>query len=219
MILHNCEQNSPEWYEARRGLVTASEFSTILAQGRGSDASGKRNESVTRARYLRRLAGERMTGEVEEGYTNDDIRRGHEMEAAARSAYQIERAVAIERVGFVTDDRRTVGASPDSFVANRSGGLEIKTAKPSVLFEHIDRALKDPLYFPAEHAPQCQGNIWVCEFEWWDLAIYWPKCPLFIRRLYRNEGRIREIAEAVEQANEEVERIVQRIGAYAPEAA
>lgn len=31
----NCEQNSPEWYEARRGIPTASEFASILSAGKG----------------------------------------------------------------------------------------------------------------------------------------------------------------------------------------
>lgn len=41
--IFNCEQGSDAWHEARRGIVTASNFSKILAKGEGK----------TRATYMR----------------------------------------------------------------------------------------------------------------------------------------------------------------------
>lgn len=213
MILHQVEQNSLEWARLRAGLITASEFATILAKGR----DGK-SPSLTRAKYLRRLAGERITGEPAEAFRNADMDRGHEVEPLARTAYQIERAAEVMRVGFVTNDAGTVGASPDGLVGE-SGVVEFKSATPHVHIEHIEAAIENPLYFPSEHYAQCQGGLWVCEREWIDLAIFWPRLPLFIRRMYRDDPYIKKLAEEVEKANAEIDRIVQRVGAYAPEAA
>lgn len=50
-----CEQGSADWYEARRGIPTASMFSTVMASGRGG------GESKTRRKYLLQLAGEILT--------------------------------------------------------------------------------------------------------------------------------------------------------------
>lgn len=212
MIIHDCAQNSPEWYEARRGLVTASEFKTII--GVQKDAKDK----ITRAKYLRKLAGERITGERADGFTNAAMERGHEMEERARCRYVLETNANITRVGFVTDDARTVGASPDSFV-DGGGGLEIKTAEPHILIAHLERAIEDPTYFPAEHVAQVQGNMFIGEREWWEIAIFWPAMPLFIRRVYRDDAYIARLRASVDAANEEIDAIVARVRAYMPEAA
>jgi hypothetical protein len=66
-------QNSPEWFEARRGIATASMFATIQASGKGG------GESKTRATYLRKLAGEIITGKPAENFSNGAMQRGHEM--------------------------------------------------------------------------------------------------------------------------------------------
>lgn len=213
MIIHDCEQNSDAWYRTRAGLVTASEFSTIQMQGKGG------GESLTRAKYLRRLAGERITGEPVEGYTNGAMARGHEMEPTARAMYALmSDGSEVNLVGFVTNDKGSAGASPDSLIGV-NGALEIKTATPHVLIEHIERAAKEPAYFPAEHAAQCQGVLWVCEREWIDLAIFWPRLPLFVKRAYRDEPYIGRIRMAVDTANDEIDAIVARVRAYMPEAA
>ena len=77
----NCEQNSPEWYEARRGIPTASEFAAIMSNGRG------KAESLTRRTYLNKLAGEIITGEAMEQATTFHMERGKIMEAEARKLY------------------------------------------------------------------------------------------------------------------------------------
>ena len=35
----DCEQNSSDWFAARMGIPTASEFSTVMAKGRDGGAS------------------------------------------------------------------------------------------------------------------------------------------------------------------------------------
>ena len=73
----DCEQNSDAWIQARLGLPTASMFSAILAKGEGK----------TRKSYLYKLAGEIITGEPTESYTNGYMERGHAMEGEARELY------------------------------------------------------------------------------------------------------------------------------------
>jgi hypothetical protein len=194
------EQYSPEWWAARMGLPTASEFHTVMASGKGG------GESITRGKYLRQLAGEILTEEpAPEGYTNGFMERGRELESEARALYSMMHG-PVERVGFVRNGRK--GASPDSLIG-ANGGLEIKTAIPAV---HIDRLQRNRL--PPEYVAQVQGTLWVTEREFWDFMSYCPKLPPLIVRVYRDEAKISEIAKAVEAFNEELDSLVASIRSY-----
>lgn len=197
-----CEQNSPEWYAARLGLPTASEFVVVLREkGRGSNG-----ESITRQKYLYRLAAEIVTGEPCEGYGNSHMERGKILEPEARSLYAFLTDDPLEQVGFIRNGNK--GASPDSLVG-KSGGLEIKTKQPDLMVETL---LKDE--FPSEFMAQCQGNIWIAEREWWDLAIYWPKLPLFAKRVYRDEKFIARLCDGVDRFNDELAQVVEKVRRY-----
>ena len=196
----DCEQNSPQWFEARRGLPTASMFATIQASGRSG------GESKTRATYLRKLAGEIITGEPAESFTNKHMERGHEMEDEARKFYAFMSDNEPKLVGFIRNGAK--GGSPDSLIGD-NGLLEIKTALPHILIEYIE---KDK--FPPEHVAQAQGNLWVSEREWLDISIYWPKLPPFIKRSHRDEAYISNLSRAVDQFNDELSALVERVRAY-----
>ena len=192
-----CEQGQPEWFQARLGIPTASEFKTLL--GIKKDA----REKVTRRTYMLKLAGEILTGEPMEGYKNDHMERGNLMEEEARDLYAFQADIEPERVGFIRNGDK--GCSPDSLLGT-DGMLEIKTKLPHLL---IDCILKDE--FPAEHKAQCQGALWVAEREWIDIAVYWPKLPLFVKRAYRDDGYIANLAGAVKDFNEELAATVKLI--------
>ena len=200
MEIITCDQNSPDWNDARRGIATASQFKTVLASGKGG------GESITRRKYLYTLAGEIITGEPAEGYQNGHMMRGHEMEDRARSYYQFMTDHKPEQVGFIRNGRK--GASPDSLIGD-AGILEIKTAIPSVLIELL---MKDQ--FPPEHKAQTQGQLWVSEREWIDLCVFWPNVPGLIKRAYRDEAYIQKLSDAVDQFNDELDAIVERIRCY-----
>jgi hypothetical protein len=206
MQIFNCAQGSTEWFACRMGIPTASQFATVMASGRGGA------ESKTRRTYMLKLAGEIITGEPMDSVSNRHTERGHEMEPEARSFYAFQNDVEPELVGFIRNGQ--TGGSPDSLVGN-DGMLEIKTKLPHLLAEVI---LKGD--FPAEHHAQCQGQLWVAEREWIDLVCYWPKMPKFIIRAYRDEEYIKQIASAIDQFNEELADVVERLRArYMAEAA
>lgn len=190
------EQGSPEWFAARRGIPTASQFATIMASGRGG------GESKTRRTYMLKLAGEILTGEPMDSFSNAHTERGHEMEPDARNYYAFMKGVEPELVGFIRNGDK--GASPDSLIGS-DGLLEIKTKLPHLL---LDVLLKGD--FPPEHKAQCQGQLWVAEREWIDLVCYWPKMPSLIVRAFRDEPYIKQISDAVDQFNGELAEIVSR---------
>lgn len=198
--IFDCEQGTPEWYAARLGIPTASEFQTILAKGRGG------GDSVGRRTYMYKLAGERITQEPMYSYQNDHMERGKEMEAEARNLYAMVAEVEPIKVGFLR--RGDAGASPDSLIGN-PGMLEVKTKLAHL---QLDVLLSDEL--PSEHKAQCQGQLWIAAREWVDFVSYWPGLPLFVKRVYRDEPYIARLKVEVDAFNNEMLEVIERINQY-----
>lgn len=190
LIIYDCAQNSPEWMEARRGIPTASRFADVLAKGQG----------VTRRKYLLTLAGEIMTGECVDSYSNDHMERGHAMEDDARRMYAFLRDVEPLPVGFMRRGR--VGASPDSLIGE-DGILEIKTKLPHL---HLDCLERNRL--PPEHVAQVQGQLLVSGRQFCDFVSYWPRMPLFHTRVERDQAYIDNIEKEVGVFLAELDAIV-----------
>lgn len=198
----DCEQNSPAWLAARLGIPTASCFKDILAQAKNG------TDRKTRNTYMRKLAGELVTGRQMENFSNDDMARGHAQEQDAVDHYAFIRDADPVKVGFARNGR--AGASPDRLVGD-NGLLEIKTKAPHLMVELItgwdDTA-------PAEHKAQCQGQLWVTEREWVDVALFCPGMPMPIARVYRDELFIADLAREVRIFNEELDQMVEKVRAF-----
>ena len=199
--IFNCEQNTPEWEDLRRGLVTASELDTVIAQGRK-----KGEPSVTRRRYLMRLAAERCGAAPAESYTNSHMERGHLLEGDAKNLYSFMTDEEPEPVGFIRNGE--MGCSPDSLVRD-TGLLEVKTKLPHIQLEVILSG-----QIPPEHIPQIQGQMWIAEREFVDFVSFWPGLPLFVRRIHRDEPYIRKLSDAVDAFNAELAETVERVRRY-----
>ena len=175
-------------------------FGAVLAAAR----DGK--ERKTRDTYLRKLAGELLTGDPMENYQDANFERGKQLEAEARNLYAFMTDEPIEQVGFIRNGNK--GCSPDSLVGS-DGMLELKTAFPHIL---IDKILRDE--FPPEHRAQCQGNLLVADREWIDIGIYWPKMPMFVKRASRDASYIRNLSNEIEIFNAELHELVEKIRRY-----
>lgn len=179
--IFNFDQGTPEWFECRKGIPTASMFSAILAKGQGK----------TRRTYMMKLLGERITGELQDSFSNAHMERGKEMEEEARLAYAFMKEVEPVQVGFIRNKEK--GCSPDSLI-DENGLLEIKTKLPHLQLEVL---LADEM--PSEHKAQVQGQLWIAEREWCDFVSFWPKTPIFIKRVYRDEKYIKTLSDEVEK--------------------
>ena len=148
-----CDQGSPEWFAARLGLPTDSEFKKVLAQSK---------ELRMRTGYMRKLAGEILTGLPAEHYTNSHMDRGHVQEAEALELYCFVTEAEPQHVGFIRNG--DTGCSPDALLG-WDGAVEIKSALPHIMVEIIcaDK-------FPTEHEAQVQGGLWIMERDWCDLV-------------------------------------------------
>lgn len=196
-IITDIEQGSEEWLRIRLGRVTASNFSTVMAKGRG------KAPSKTRKTYMLKLAGEIITGELADGFTNHHMERGHVMEIEARNLYELITGVEVEQVAFIKSGDG-MGYSPDGLPDD--GLLEIKSKLP-----HLQIALLMRDEIPGEHIHQLQGGLYVAEREWIDFMSYWPGLPPFIKRVYRDEKFICELANSIQDFIGELNDIVCKI--------
>jgi hypothetical protein len=165
-----CEQRSPEWYAARRGLPTASEFGNIITPKKGEYASAADT-------YINNLIDELVRPGAEEGFTgNRHTRRGEFLEPEARDLYAFEFDVEPKQVGLITNDAGTLGCSPDSLIGN-DGGLEVKCPDGPT---HVKWVRAKGL--PDEHKAQVHGSLIITGYAWWDFLSY---CPGYDRLLIR----------------------------------
>lgn len=189
----DCEQGSEEWLLARLGIPTASEFNAVMSNGRGGEPS------KTRRTYMLKLLGERLTGELSEGFSNRHTDRGHELEPEAADLYSFTTGTELQLIGFMRNGE--VGCSPDRLVGD-DGLVEIKTKLP-----HIQLELLESDRVPLEHMKQIQGQLWIAEREWCDFVSYWPKLPPFIKRVYRDKAIIKNIDSAVSRFLDELHEL------------
>lgn len=197
VVIYDCEQGSSEWLMARLGVPTASRFSDVLAKGQG----------ITRRKYLLTLAGEAITGELAETFSNKHMERGQAMEDEARQAYSFARDLDPVSVGFMRRDR--IGASPDSLIGD-DGLLEIKTKLPSLQLEVLEKQK-----LPTEHVAQVQGQLLVSGRDFCDFVSYWPKLPIFIVRVERDEAYIKNLQQALDDFIGELDTYITRYGVQA----
>lgn len=183
MIVHNCEQGSPEWHEVRMGIPTASEFDKLLTP------TGKPSASIKGLVY-KKLA-ETFTGKPADGFEgNAHTERGKELEPDAIAFYEMQNGLDTVRVGFVTDDARTMGCSPDCLVGEE-GLLEIKCPAPSTHVEYMLNGLDKGYY------PQIQGQLLVTGRKWVDWMSYHPEMPPVIIRVERDNEYLASLSAAL----------------------
>jgi len=162
MIELNIEQMSEEWKIAKAGKVSGTGFSKIVT------SVGKPSKQADK--YMRRLAGETLTGRMADGYQSAAMRRGIEMEPEARKFYIWHFGRKVRQVGLCyKDETRKVACSPDGLI-DPDGGLEIKCPE---LETHIFYML-NPQELIKDYYQQLQGDLYVSGKSWWDIMSYYP---------------------------------------------
>ena len=212
-VFPEIEQGSPEWFELRLGIPTASNFALVTRD----------SEAKTRREYMHKLAGEILTGRPAEGkIMTAAMQRGHDMEPEARDHYAKKNIVKIDQVGFIRrllPSGRYVGTSPDGLMEARKGAnwrkaLEIKTMAPHLMIGLLERGAA----LPPEHRWQVYGTMWVADIEEVDLMLYYrgmPVAPKFT--VVRNDAAIKEVSDAVEVFDHELNNLVKKIRAMGGE--
>lgn len=194
----DCAQNSDAWLQARAGVVTASEFHTVLAKGRGGAPS------ETRKKLLAIKAAEILTGgPVQVWGGNEHTERGHALEQEIRDLYEATSDEQLTQVGFMRRGR--IGYSPDGLVGEH-GLFEAKSCLP-----HIQIARLEAGTLPSEHLAQCQGGLLVSGRHWIDYRSYSPGLPQLRVRVQRDLVYLSNLNTELQIFIRELDQLVEKI--------
>jgi putative phage-type endonuclease len=201
------EQGSVEWFQARRGKVTASRVADLMAKT-------KSGWGASRSNYMSQLLCERLTGTVAESFSNAAMQWGVETEPRARAAYEFLNNATVDEVGFVDHPSIEMsGASPDGLVGD-DGMLEIKCPNTAT---HIATLLDEKI--PKKYIDQMQWQMACAGRQWCDFVSFDPRMPegndFFCTRLKRDEERIaeleKEITDFLAELDDQVLRLTERL--------
>jgi len=200
-------QGSPEWFAARCGKVTASRIADLTART-------KSGYGASRANYMAQLIAERLTGTVQESYTNAAMQWGTDTQKFANAAHEFYRDVAVVEVGFIPHpDIPDSGASPDGLVGV-DGLVEIKCPNTAT---HIKTLLSSAI--PDEYIKQMAWQMACTGRGWCDFVSFDPRMPesmrLFVKRIERDDKMIAELESEVRTFLSEMEEKINQLKARA----
>jgi hypothetical protein len=178
MLIIECAQGSEEWHSARAGVITASMFNVARQRLKKGKNAGDFTEKAKD--YAFRLAIERISGQpLDEGFETWQMRRGHELEPAARMEHEMQTGLVVQRAGFVVTEDNLFGASADGLIGE-DGGSEYKCL---VSPEKLRDVLIDHDF--SNYVDQVQGCMWLTGRKWWDFCLYCPALEPIGKQLWR----------------------------------
>lgn len=204
MIIHDVDQNTPEWEAMRCSMPTASNASKLIT------STGSPSKSM--AGYAKELAQNLFAGKpVNQWEGNKYTAKGHEVEPQSIDAYEFKTDIETTIVGFCTDDHQRYGASPDRLVGD-NGMVEAKCL-PKL---HVDALLyyKKHGKCPTDRIAQTQMQMLVCEREWNDVVYYHPDLPMLVIRQYPDEKIQKALKIQIAECINERDRIVELLRSY-----
>ena len=171
MIILEDAQGSDAWLKSRVGKVSASNFDKL------------------------RIVAERLTEEPTEFYVNDAMNRGNDLEPQARAFFEFETGIDVHQTGFIQDDSKEFGCSPDGVILEKGkivSGLEIKCPLGAAAVSNLDRNL-----MPKKYYQQVQGCMWICDAKSWWFMSYHPNMKSMIVEVKRDDAFIDKLEDAV----------------------
>ncbi len=181
-IWPNLIQQSEQWFKARAGRATASQFSRIITTVRGE-------LSVARRDYIHELLGQRNAPYEVPKFTGSFwTDRGNELEAEARAMFCADMGVKVDQVGFVTHERwgHVVGSSPDGLILNAGAALYVAGLEIKALMAKNHVAIWDNGTMPDDYKQQVHGALAVTGLPCWWFMSYHPAMRPFYQKIERN---------------------------------
>lgn len=172
------EQRSEQWFEQRRGIVTASAIGTLLTPTLRPAANDKSRALVMA------LVAERITDYSEPSYVSFDMQRGIDDEPRAREVYT-EHFAPVREVGFMLREEKgwRLGYSPDGLVDEDDEGpglIEVKSRRQG---KQVETVLSES-GVPAENMAQLQAGLLVSGRRWIDYLSFSGGMHLWRKRIY-----------------------------------
>ena len=212
--VYDCIQYSPEWWQLRRGIPTASNFGRILTP-KTQKLSSQADD------YICELIADQVQLNppffTERNGHTAAMRNGINCEPEARRFYEMEVGLDVRQVGFVTTEDGRFGFSPDGLVGEE-GGLELKCPEAKTQARYlIDATLPDE-YRAQVHGPLALALIDpTMPFKWWDFMSYCPGLADLTIRV-EPDDYTKKLAEALEVFYARYQSLLERLRAEPAEA-
>ena len=157
------EQGTEEWFDVRKGIITASSVKSLTAAATKKYPNGLGAGARTIAKMV---AYEKVTNFETELINSYYIDRGNELEPVARKIYNKKNGVRVKEVGFALVKEFSFGVSPDGLV-KADGMTEYKCPKYNTHMDTLERQGADP-----EYIPQMQMQMLATGRKWCDFVSY-----------------------------------------------
>ena len=116
----NTLQQNEEWFQARRGKFTGSNYKYLVNKGRGKDFTEQGYS------YIRRVVAERM-GSYDFPSSSKACDWGNDNEAEAIDVYEESSGYTTEETGFILHPKYDfAGCSVDGVIIGENGIIEVK---------------------------------------------------------------------------------------------
>jgi hypothetical protein len=175
--IHGVDQRSEEWFEMRKGRLTASKFGAWLAKDPNLKGTISARQTAV-CKVLGDLSGcpqppdfeVDASGPPPRSSSSFSIWRGIVLEPYAKEAFEEITGMSVEEIGFCSWDSGQIGVSPDGKISGKNEGWETKSPDPHV---HAKYLLDGVL--PAQYEPQVHGSM-ACTgaTSWWFMS-YCPR--------------------------------------------
>lgn len=187
MRILECEQGTEEWWEAHRGIPSASNFDRIL-----TPKTGKLSASC-QSLICELIAQKCTLGSIKpDGFVSKAMENGTLTEPEARRFLEMERGVDIRQVGVIFTDDERFCCSPDGLIGDDEG-VEIKCP---LMKTHVGYLLNGGL--PDDYKAQVHGSLIVTGRKAWTFLSYCPGLPPLLVRVTPDKYT-EQLAKALEE--------------------
>lgn len=210
IITHDAEgflidQGSDKWKQLRVGLFTGTSMGDLLPGKRGS-------YTEAREKAINEVVAEILTGKPVSGFkASKYMREGIEKEPYACMAYEARRDCIVDHAAFVRHDWLRCGSSPDGLVVGRRRGVEFKSPKETTHAAY----LLNPQALVEEYFGQVQTNIWMLDYEDWDICSYHPdferEMQLLVVNVKRDQAYIDRLEAECVKAHAQVNTLIKQL--------
>ena len=167
------EQGTPEWHQARKGVVTATKAQSLLELKNNGGFTAKRETAICE------LAMERLGGLGRDPIIGGaTLERGHEQEEDAAIAYEAKTGRRLAKCGFmIHDEYPQFGCSPDRVVVGEKRLVEIKvpTCIKKMSSYLLEKKHAEEYHFQLIH------QMFVADYDYVDIVAYDNRAPAFLQ--------------------------------------
>ena len=190
MKIYNFDQRTEDWYNIRKGKMTASNASIIATNGKGLET------------YIYSLMADYYSNAEQEHYVNADMQRGIDLEPEAKIEFQFYTGLDVQEVGFV-ELNEYVGVSPDGLVGD-DGLIEVKCPKDDIYFRLLLNGNIKPEYIAQMQMQMLVTKRKHCYFVSYNSNF---EKTLFIKKIDRDEEMIAKIQAGLDYGTKLIKEI------------